>query len=286
MTYSDNAAELDSMLTLLDAAVRFATAKSPTHVAMGLRVVARESFRTLAEVAPAIWTPNCCRDFADRAMFLPTVDHALNGIGGAHARSDTLRAKMAEVQRRTRTGHNHPDSSDVHHSKAHLEGSSVAIRLWRVLQHTFLDGEGANDLRSLKEAVPRLFAEDEDLMGLDWDLRFDNHNDAVMNNGSLYLNTIPEFSEDDMLATWEEDRLSQMDFNDEPFVADEACKSSVKFCNTSNVHLQREGLDSPVWSPCELVNPPALSMHIGRPLHVDLTSWAVSTHGCEELLDF
>jgi hypothetical protein len=272
MTYYDKAAEPDSMLTLLDAAVRFATAKSPTHVAMDLRVVARESFRTLAEVAPAIWTPSCCRDLANRAMFLPTVDHALNGIGGAHARSDNLRAKMAEVRRRIRSGHHHPDSSDMHNSKAHLEGSSIATQLWRVLQHTFLDGEGANKLRFLREAMPKLSADDEDLMGLDWDLRSDNHNDAVMDDKSLCFDTIPDFSEDDMLSTWEEDRLSQMDFNDEPLVADEACKSSVMFYSTSNIHLQHEGLDSPVWSPCELENPPTLSMHIGRPLDMDLAS--------------
>jgi hypothetical protein len=274
------------MLTLLGAAVRFAIASSPTHVATGLRIIASESFRTLAEVAPAIWTPSCSRDLANRAVLLPTVDHALSCIGGVHARSDILRAKMAEVQRRAKNGQHNQGSSGMQHSKAHLEGSRIAIQLWRVLQHTLLDGEGANKLPPLREAVPKPSADDENLMSLKWDLRFDNHNDEVMDDRSLCSDTIPEFSEDDMLATWEEDRLSQMEFDNELFVADQPFTPSVRLYKTSNLYLQHEGPDSPVWSPYEFENQSTLSVHISCPLDLDPASWDDGIHGCEEWLEF
>jgi hypothetical protein len=211
----DQSAELASSLNMLLAAVRFAITKNPVKLAKGIRIVSSKSFRHLSEIAPAVWSPSCCRGLATRAVFLPTIDHALGTVGGAHALSKTLRAKMAEVQRRSGRGTCPPERLTGGRTDTSATSPGTAEQLWRTMQHKLLNSEDANRLRPLKEAALGSGFSDDDIMGTDWD--FMNESCPKRCIGAMYPHSDSLFDpleEEDMLAAWEDVQSSQSPYEE------------------------------------------------------------------------
>lgn len=100
----------EDVLATLDAGIRLAITKNPTRLARGIRLDGTESFKTLAEVAPSVWSPGYLAAMSSRSLLLPTVSHALTQVGIRNAKSVILKSKLAEVS----------GSSRAH--RAHLSG--------------------------------------------------------------------------------------------------------------------------------------------------------------------
>jgi hypothetical protein len=251
----DRSAGSTSSLNILLAAVRFAITKNPIKLAKGIRIVSSKSFRHLSEIAPAVWSPGCCRGLASRAVFLPTIDHALGTVGVTNALSKTLRAKMAEVQRRSGRGRCPPERLTGGHTGTSVTSPGTAEQVWRTMQHKLLNSEDANRLRPLKETALRAGVDDEGRMGADWDFMDASCPERCL--GAICPRSDSLFDpleQEDMLAAWEDVQSSQSLY-EEP----------------------SPGIDD-IFRTRDLYNEPSVDM--------DLTSWEFEPDAYEDMLAF
>jgi hypothetical protein len=277
----DGSSELISFLDILFAAVRFAITKNPIKLAKGIRIIASKSFRHLSEIAPAVWSPSCCRGLASRAVFLPTIDHALGAVGVTHSLSNTLRAKMIEVQRRSGGSRCVPERLDGGHTDTTTTSPGTAHQLWRTMQHKLLRCEDANRLRPLKEAVLGGIADDEGLMGVEWDFMNETRAEQCLGATSQRSDSSPDsLEEEDMLAAWEDVDLSQCHFEEpapgiDDMLADQNC------------YEHHGDLDSLAWTCLRYDTSNLLHLpHQDPSVDMDLMSWETEHNVCEDMLNF
>ncbi|KAK4549857.1 hypothetical protein LTR36_005158 [Oleoguttula mirabilis] len=128
----------EAMLQLVDAAIRLAISNAPKRLGKGVRVSNTDTFEHLADIAPSLWSPGYLPAMSDRAVFLPTISHALKSIGTKSGNA-SLRSKITMLSARPT------------HAHAHAIGpqDSIAVRLWQLLQAGLYDGEAARRLKPL-----------------------------------------------------------------------------------------------------------------------------------------
>ncbi|KAK5127470.1 hypothetical protein LTR85_006809 [Meristemomyces frigidus] len=126
----------EHMLQLIDAAVRLAISDTPKRLGKGMRVSYNETFKHLSDMAPSLWSPGYLPAMSDRALFLPTISHALNSIGRKTGNA-RLRSKMAKL------------SGRAAYADDHGSQERIGVRLWRLLQVGLYDGDAARRLKPL-----------------------------------------------------------------------------------------------------------------------------------------
>ena len=130
-------------LHLIDAAIRLAITSSPKRLDKRFQMSSSESLHRLSDIAPALWSPGYLPALSDRAVFLPTICHAMANVGGERAKSASLMAKMTEIGRQT-------TMQGSMSGAAHIElQSNVAVPLWRMLQASMHNPETARRLKPL-----------------------------------------------------------------------------------------------------------------------------------------
>ena len=148
LTQEGDEANTDAILELIDVATRLAISGCPTQVAKGVSVKKDASFVPLALIAPSLWAPGYLPAVASRAVFLPTISHALYAVCTRHATCETLMAKAAYLSQRVPTHcrqSNHRFSNAS--SRVSLEG--LSIRLWQTLERGLYSPESARRLKPL-----------------------------------------------------------------------------------------------------------------------------------------
>ncbi|THW64281.1 hypothetical protein D6D20_02997 [Aureobasidium pullulans] len=134
--------KFESIVTLIDAALRLVITNLPPKALSGMKITERSSFKHLGDICPAMWSPGHLEAVASRTIFLPTISHAISDSVQQRARSFSLREKLKEVARQetTTTTSNSPTTIQ----------KAVSIRLWRLMQRRLRDPSAGKGLKSIQ----------------------------------------------------------------------------------------------------------------------------------------
>ncbi|KAI4728037.1 hypothetical protein E4T49_04151 [Aureobasidium sp. EXF-10728] len=136
---------LEDTISLIDAALRLAMTNPSPKALMNIKITERSSFKHLDELCPAMWSPGHLEALASRAVFLPTISHALSNSISQRARSFPLREKLKEISRQEC-----PVISSNQHSEPSILQNAVSIRLWRLMQRRLRDPSAGKILKSIR----------------------------------------------------------------------------------------------------------------------------------------
>lgn len=130
----------DAVLELVDAGLRLAVAGSPVRFDKTVRVCGGRKLRPLRSVAPSIWSPGYLPAVVDRAVFLPSISHALSAVTSRTLHTARLRQKAAML---------YPS----HVMLSPDQQASLSAHLWRMLQKGEYTSNAPKRLRPLFAAV-------------------------------------------------------------------------------------------------------------------------------------
>ncbi|KAH0364086.1 hypothetical protein KCU65_g6984, partial [Aureobasidium melanogenum] len=163
---SPSSAELldpESVIGLIDAALRLALTDLPSKALAEKKITEKSSFKHLDNICPAMWSPGHLEALASRAIFLPTISHAMSNSISQRAHSITLKEKLKEI-----ASQEHVAASSSQHTEPQAIQQAVSIRLWRLMQRRLRDPSAGKKLKSIKIAdtalpMPEL-VEDTDIL--------------------------------------------------------------------------------------------------------------------------
>ncbi|KAH0275620.1 hypothetical protein KCU91_g4455, partial [Aureobasidium melanogenum] len=138
---------VDHFIDLIDAALRLALTDLSTKALTGKKITEKSSFKHLDDICPAMWSPGHLEALASRAVFLPTISHAMSNSISQRALSIVLKEKLREIARQECI-----TSSISQHNKPQGIQKAVSIRLWRLIQRRLRDPSAGKRLKSLQIA--------------------------------------------------------------------------------------------------------------------------------------
>ncbi|KAK4901873.1 hypothetical protein LTR27_001647 [Elasticomyces elasticus] len=109
----------DAILELINASVNMAISENVKPSNKSIRVRGGKKLRRLEGIAPTIWTPGYLPSVASRAVFLPTISHALDAVARASAPMARLPGLMAPLRE----------------GRIYDCQESLSVHLWQLLQH-------------------------------------------------------------------------------------------------------------------------------------------------------
>ncbi|KAG9684287.1 hypothetical protein KCU95_g13107, partial [Aureobasidium melanogenum] len=139
--------DLERVVNLIDAALRLALTNLSSKTLTGVKIIEKSSFKHLDDICPAMWSPDHLEALASRAVFLPTISHAMSNSISQRAQSTTLKEKLKEIARQecVATSHRqHPEPQAIQ--------QAVSIRLWRLMQRRLRDPSAGKKLKSIRIA--------------------------------------------------------------------------------------------------------------------------------------
>ncbi|KAI4720980.1 hypothetical protein E4T48_02739 [Aureobasidium sp. EXF-10727] len=169
---------LEDTIGLIDAALRLALTNLTPKALMNIKITERSSFKHLDEVCPAMWSPGHLEALASRAVFLPTISHALSNSISQRARSFPLKEKLKEISRQE-----YSLVSNDRHSEPSTLQTAVSIRLWRLMQRRLRDPSAGRILKSIRfsDAACSPSEQDEEADDI---LSFEHENEHSVNQQS------------------------------------------------------------------------------------------------------
>lgn len=185
----------EDLLELFNAGLRLAVTPHPSRLPKGVRILSNESFKHLAESFPALWSPGHLAAVSSRAVFLPTVSHAIATVCSLHARNPVLRSKLAELDRQVIWSSRGLgiSSTSVEQGSPLSAQQSVATRLWETAQRALFDKDGTCSMRPFSQYFESGLNEQDENIWAD---------PVVLGNGSVEDQDIDDFlsdSDDSML---------------------------------------------------------------------------------------
>ncbi|KAI7162078.1 hypothetical protein KC349_g2258 [Hortaea werneckii] len=121
-------------LRLFDVAFRAAIAEQPRRFGHGIKIQNAHKLKRLADIAPSTWSPGYSSDISSRAVFLPTISHALASVA---SRGNSVHD----------TGRLH--AGDGEGSAISQPGDRLEMKLWNLLRGAMYDEESARHLKPL-----------------------------------------------------------------------------------------------------------------------------------------
>lgn len=116
------------LMTILETGLRHAVRGTPARRSSSTRVVNNEDFKCLSALAPALWVPECHRAVSNRAVFLPTLSHAISNVSRNCSTSAGLHNKVQELVRRRQHGNFALQSSEIDHTQ-----TALSVGLWHLV---------------------------------------------------------------------------------------------------------------------------------------------------------
>ncbi|TKA76792.1 hypothetical protein B0A55_05836, partial [Friedmanniomyces simplex] len=138
--------EANAILELVDAAIRLAISERSKRLGKTIRVRGGKRLKRLRDVAPTIWSPGYLPSIADRAIFLPTISHALRTVASKTSHNKGLRRKVAKLCP--------PNLDDPQ--------TSLSAHLWRMLQEGEYASKPARRLKPLFTGTKTAMEDDTD----------------------------------------------------------------------------------------------------------------------------
>lgn len=91
---------VENLLSTLETGLRHVMCKPPTRKSKVNVIVSNEDFDSLPAVAPALWVPDYHRSLSERAVFLPTISHAIANVSGHSSAKSGLGIKAWQLSHR------------------------------------------------------------------------------------------------------------------------------------------------------------------------------------------
>ncbi|KAK5676063.1 hypothetical protein LTS10_011353 [Elasticomyces elasticus] len=110
---------IDAILELINASVSMAISENVRPPNKNIRVRGGKKILRLQAIAPTIWLPGYLPSVASRAVFLPTISHALDSV----AKGSELMARLPGLM------------AHLHESGCDDRQGSLSVHLWQLLQH-------------------------------------------------------------------------------------------------------------------------------------------------------
>ena len=149
--------ETHAILNMVDAAIRGAISGTPTRLPKGISIKRGESFRALAAIAPSLWSPGYLPAIASRAVFLPTISHAIRSVCNVNTRSNGLKARVQDlgnhVYKRSPRYSMHKTSPANAKAPFILPSSQLSAQIWRTMQRELYNWDAARRLKSFSVSV-------------------------------------------------------------------------------------------------------------------------------------
>ncbi|KAI7508032.1 hypothetical protein KC347_g6421 [Hortaea werneckii] len=126
--------QADEALRLFDVALRAAITEQPRRFGHGVKMKNAHKLKRLADIAPSTWSPGFSSDISSRAVFVPTISHALADVvshGNSVHGTETLHAGDGE-------------GSTVSQPRDRLE-----MKLWDLMRRAMYDEDSAQHLKPL-----------------------------------------------------------------------------------------------------------------------------------------
>jgi hypothetical protein len=89
-----------TLLSSLETGIRHITCKLPNRKSRTNVVVTNEDFKSLDMIAPALWVPGYHQSLSERALFIPTISHAIAKVSGHGSAKLGLRVKAWQLSHR------------------------------------------------------------------------------------------------------------------------------------------------------------------------------------------
>lgn len=118
------------LMTILETGLRHAVRGTPARRSSSTRVVSNEDFKCLSALAPALWMPECHRSVSNRAVFLPTLSHAISNVARNCSTSAGLHSKVQELVRRRQHGNFALQSNEFDHTNSQ---AALSVGLWHLV---------------------------------------------------------------------------------------------------------------------------------------------------------
>jgi hypothetical protein len=87
----------ETLLSSLETGLMHVMCALPNRKSRTNIIVSNEDFNSLAVIAPALWVPNYHRSLSERAVFLPTISHAIAKVSGHRSAKLGLRVKSWQL---------------------------------------------------------------------------------------------------------------------------------------------------------------------------------------------
>ncbi|KAI7286186.1 hypothetical protein KC345_g1341 [Hortaea werneckii] len=121
-------------LRLFDVAFRAAIAEQPRKSGHGIKIKNASKLKRLADVAPSTWSRGYSKDISSRAVFLPTILHALANVA---LRSNSMH------------GTETPPAGDGEGSTVPQPSCRLEMKLWNLLRGAMYDKGSAQHLEPI-----------------------------------------------------------------------------------------------------------------------------------------
>ncbi|KAI7311720.1 hypothetical protein KC315_g12229 [Hortaea werneckii] len=126
--------QADEALRLFDVALRATITEQPRRFGHGVKMKNAHKLKRLADIAPSTWAPGFSSDISSRAVFIPTISHALANVashGNSVHGTETLHAGDGE-------------GSTISQPRDRLE-----MNLWDLMRRAMYDEDSAQHLKPL-----------------------------------------------------------------------------------------------------------------------------------------
>jgi hypothetical protein len=137
----------EKLIASLETGLRHVMCEPPRRNAKANKIIGNEDFDCLPIIAPALWLPNYHRSLSERAIFLPTISHAIANVSGHSSAKFGLKVKAWQLSQR----HPHKGGS-VFSAKANVNTSEVqkalSVDLWAAM------ASGLNHTRTAEQSRP------------------------------------------------------------------------------------------------------------------------------------
>lgn len=138
----------ETLLSCIEAGLRHTMRKLPTSKSKTDMIISNEDFDSLPQVAPALWVPGYHKSVSERAVFLPTISHAIANVSRNASTHLGIKIKTWQLS------HRHPhhggggSSADLSSRENGLQ-EALSVSLWTTLSSAL------SSTRTVKQ--PRLF---------------------------------------------------------------------------------------------------------------------------------
>jgi hypothetical protein len=122
----------NTMMASLETGLRHVIYKAPSRNSKSHIVTSNEDFDCLPIIAPALWVPDYHKSLSERAVFLPTISHAIANVSGHSAAGLGLKVKAWQLS------HRHPHKGrETFSAGASLEinevQEAISVDLWATM---------------------------------------------------------------------------------------------------------------------------------------------------------
>lgn len=145
---TQNSALTGSMLQLVDSAMRLSIHKG-ARLSKGVKAKNCEQLHHLSAIVPSLWSPGYLNNISNRAVFIPTIAHALKNVCGSEFRTNGFKSK--------------PERSNLPVTDTKEQMESLTSSLWMLLQRQVANANAGRRLKPLFETQNPATAGIEDI---------------------------------------------------------------------------------------------------------------------------